>query len=422
MNLIINSEKPDRNIYIETVVSLTIVMSTTFTVCTRFLILNAPFLQTISFFMFCLTSILVFFYQKEHYGINVYNKFLFVFICVYYGFLFYDMFLFPKLNILQIAFIPHSILSFILQFLILISLMLSADTIIEHFNLKYFLWMSAVFCVLLSFWYIKTTTLLTIIEDDQNPNVISKMTIAYTNAPVLLISVLYIQKFWYEDILNLIPYFAISALSGYIVLSMGERGPILSIVISLVLITYYLNNASLKYTVCICLLILVIYINIDTILEFLGYFFPTAAEKFHMTIKEGDTNARLSTSSGNDGVFVLGIKEFSSNPLFGSYFRLYRSHTFTGSYPHNLFIEILMTMGLFGFLPFVYLIFTTLKNANTRFKMYFSYEGMIVFAFFLLTFSRLLVSHTIAFYTPFWLFFYILSTISVEKEENLLDQ
>jgi O-antigen ligase len=56
-------------------------------------------------------------------------------------------------------------------------------------------------------------------------------------------------------------------------------------------------------------------------------------------------------SSGRNVHWSHAINEFSKSPLFGGRIEL------NGIYPHNIFLEVLMSTGLIGFIGFSFLIF-----------------------------------------------------------------
>ncbi len=54
-------------------------------------------------------------------------------------------------------------------------------------------------------------------------------------------------------------------------------------------------------------------------------------------------------SSGRGELYQESLRLFFSKPVFGSRFLF-----FNGLYPHNIFLEILMSMGIFGMLIFLF--------------------------------------------------------------------
>lgn len=132
----------------------------------------------------------------------------------------------------------------------------------------------------------------------------------------------------------------------YILYASGTRSPLIAFILCLCFV-FYLKN-KLKYLGVFLLLLC-------TSVLALIYFKPQYLEVGHSSsFLNRVTNMIVSgDSSGRDILYQQGIDVFAENPIFGG-----RILFFDGMYPHNIFIEVLMSMGVIGLL--LYLFF--LKN------------------------------------------------------------
>ena len=76
------------------------------------------------------------------------------------------------------------------------------------------------------------------------------------------------------------------------------------------------------------------------IISLIGLFSSASAGRILLTLTEGDIG-------GRDGYFPVAINQFLKNPLLGGSFVL-DDGVGKGDYPHNIFLEGLMTFGIFG--------------------------------------------------------------------------
>ena len=105
--------------------------------------------------------------------------------------------------------------------------------------------------------------------------------------------------------------------------------------------------------------------------------------------------------------FFVAFNQFINNPIFGDQFIL----SSTGGYPHNILLEVLMSLGIFGalifypiFLIFLYKTYVLMKSDNLTLKTVsiFSYS---VF------FSAMLSANLYSF-VPFWIIFTLILSIN----------
>lgn len=401
------------------VVSMVIANIVVFSTISKFLTVFHPGLYSLYTYTTYIFAFLLLFFQIKRYGLTVLNKKFITFLCIYCIYIYYYTFISPKIDVMDLAYTPHDILSFMLRTFMLFSIILSSETIVNYFDLRQFLIVTVALCLFVSFWYIRYISLDVLLAKDSE-EFVSPMAMGYANAPIFTFSTL---QFWkYKGLYNLKAYIYLSValLSGYVIFAMAERGPIVFSFLALFVCFYYRKVKSTKALVYTFILLVFVYINLENIINSIGYLFPSTAERLSQAFVEGDTNGRISTESGYEGVYVLGIKEFLKNPIFGSYFRIYGYYIFEGSYPHNVFVELLMTMGIAGFIPFLYILWKTIKNSHVSLKNLYTPQKEIFLVFCLLSSVKLLVSGTIVFNVPFWVFLYIMSNINHKTIKKVL--
>lgn len=101
-----------------------------------------------------------------------------------------------------------------------------------------------------------------------------------------------------------------------------------------------------------------------------------------------------SSSASRIEIWKASLTQFMENPFIGDSLKV---HNFKG-YPHNLFLEVLQTMGVVGFLPFSILIYSAFKNCILIFKQNPQYAWVAVI--FLQAFVQIMFSGAI--YTAAW--------------------
>jgi O-antigen ligase len=150
----------------------------------------------------------------------------------------------------------------------------------------------------------------------------------------------------------------------YIMLISGSRGPI---IYSFIIFYYFILNTSAfssikKYVNAILILTLIlVLIDYTFLTDVIGLFNPALEERIISTIVDNEV-------SGRDRLYVIALDQFYSSPFFGDFFLLTSGH-YKGEYPHNILLEALMTLGLFGALPFFYLLIQTFKRVHLMIKI-----------------------------------------------------
>lgn len=356
---------------------------------------------------------LIFLYQKHTYGIKIYDTLFFTFYIVYCVYLLVDMTILLRYPLKNMLAVPDSLFDYIIGFAQSIGFLLCAKTIVSHFNVKKYVLLSVIICTIPSVWYIQTVGLDTIqtgiSRDDEE--FISSLSVTYANMPIMVFAILYFKRLFNRKLFSMILCSCIIAAVLYILFAYGKRGPMLWSFVG-VFCCYMIKSKFLLINKKFIFLILVIATFItymDPILNVIKDALPKTGKKLEVTLKEGDTSGRFDINDAKHSTYLVGLENFSRSPVWGYYFRLVTNYVhYQGAYAHNIFIEILMTMGLLGFIPFMMLLFKAYRKSRTIIKRSNSPNHMACFILFICAFLQLQTTGTCVFKYNFWVFFYVL--------------
>lgn len=145
--------------------------------------------------------------------------------------------------------------------------------------------------------------------------------------------------------INKVLLIILMVLSFIIMLRAASRGPLVAFVSLFFLVIYSsLKNKILAIVVSLALLA-VIWINLDSLLAFIGSISPMMEQRVSAAAFDGD-------DSGRSFLYANAIDIFMRNPLFGGKFVLDN-----GFYSHNSILDVLMGLGLFGGIAWLYLMY-----------------------------------------------------------------
>lgn len=174
-------------------------------------------------------------------------------------------------------------------------------------------------------------------------------------------------------------------LSFILILMLGKRGALLSVVGPCCLI-YLIANKTWKQTVLYSCLGIVIYwliiLNIDSVFDFMSIFSKRLAETSKVAYYLGDNN-------GRDDIWEYAIEQINKGLIWGTYPKLFTPYSTSfmyGLHPHNIWLESLMTMGLVGSIPFfLYVIYIAIRKMYVSIKKYNKYAvwGILFIAEFI---------------------------------------
>ena len=138
-------------------------------------------------------------------------------------------------------------------------------------------------------------------------------------------------------------------LSFVIMLRAGSRGPLVTFVVVILFILFSRIKNKILGLIISFIIISVIWVNMTTIIEWLGNLSPMMEERMAATMYEDD-------SSGRDLLYKDAINIFLQNPIFGKQFLLN-----SGTYSHNSILDIMIGLGFGGVLVWIYLIWKDVK-------------------------------------------------------------
>lgn len=179
-------------------------------------------------------------------------------------------------------------------------------------------------------------------------DILSPLAVAYSGALNVSLLVPYlINNFKSANLLQKIYYLSNFLLSMFLFIMGSTRGAFIVVVISILIyvISQY-GVRKLKYIFYILPLIPLFFMY----LEYTG---SSLLNRLSISLENQD-------SSGRDVLWSDALNEFSSNPFFGGKIEV------SGVYPHNIILEILMSMGIAGILLFVSLILLSFIKLNQR--------------------------------------------------------
>lgn len=213
-------------------------------------------------------------------------------------------------------------------------------------------------------------------------------------------------------------------LSVCLIMVMGKRGAILSLVVPTFLLFFFQKLSFKRILIYIGILFILYFIaigNIDTIFKFISFFSERLSSALSDAYYFGDNN-------GRDLIWESGIEQFQQKPIFGYYPKIIDVDTslfFYGLHPHNYWIEALMTMGLFGSIPFfcyiVYILITKFYYAIASNTPYRFWAVLLISEIIHGTFSSPLCESNI------WLALFVLScftkaTVKSQKKYDITNR
>lgn len=397
--------------YIEWLVAVSVVLITTYHLLSSMMeTFDYAYINQFVVYLTILILFLIYLYQKRHYGSKVLDKWFVTFYLVYCVYILLDLTIFRIYPLDSMAVVPKTLVAYIFKLVTSIGYFLCAKTIVRNFNLRKYLLLSIFVCVIPTILFIQFVGVELIQEgiDKDDDEYVNTLAITFSNMPILVLAVMNFKTLFSKKWLSIVVCSGLILVVLFILLSFGKRGPILWSFVSIFL-CFVIRHRSIKKDIAILgLVIATIYFFIDPVISILKEPFPKAGSKIEATIKDGDTSGRFNLKDTKHSTYFIGLENFSRSPVYGYYFRLVTTYQdFRGSYAHNVFIEILMTMGLLGFVPFMLLLLKAYKKSRNVFIHPHSPNLMACFILFLCVFLQLQTTNTCVFKTNLWFFFYV---------------
>jgi hypothetical protein len=184
---------------------------------------------------------------------------------------------------------------------------------------------------------------------------------------IILIAVEYTYSHKYK-LIKYLPFLIVLLLALFMAAS---RGPIISLLIVLgYLFTNKVRRSFKNIFVIIPLVIAVVYISFELLESTSSILFDRMKIDVGTNVNEGEARIFL---------WYIGLQEFLTNPIIGG-------HTTTiYGYPHNILIEILMSMGIIGFSLFFWILrYThTIISKMMKYKTPLVWVGLLWMQFFI---------------------------------------
>lgn len=378
--------------------------------------LESHFINSLLNYSMLLLMGLLFLYQKRHYGIKAYYRGFWVFYLLYCSYIFIYMTLFLRYPLEDMIKIPPSIFIYFYNFVISIGFLICAPTIYHKFDPKKFLIISLLVCTIPSALFVQYVgvDLIQAGIDEDDEEFLPTLTITYANVPILVFAVVLFKKLFKRKWISMIISSIAIATVIYVLLAYGKRGPMLWAIVNAVA-CFFISSVHLKrYFAILFLFVFAFFLFMDPIIENLKEVVPTTGQRIEDSIKEGDTDGRFDLKDAKHSTYLIGIENFSRSPIWGYYFRLVTDYQhFRGHYPHNIFIEVLMTMGLLGFVPFMAFLFKAYRKCRKTFIKSYTTNQISFLILFLCVFLQLQTTQTIVFKHDFWLFLYMLCCLDI---------
>ncbi|MDM1073321.1 O-antigen ligase family protein [Empedobacter brevis] len=187
-----------------------------------------------------------------------------------------------------------------------------------------------------------------------------------------MLSLLSVYKLIKEKINIYTLVYILGLVIGILVIFVSEsRSPFIALILSI--IYFFVVKRGTKGISYLLIIFSVFFLFLKDIITFLNSLFQSRF--FERLVSTFDKeNAR-------EGLIKVAFNEFLDNPFFGKSIVI-QTYPYIGSYPHNLFIEVLMSSGFFVACLLVYLIMNTMFVKGKMVIKKDNYTGWVPMLFF----------------------------------------
>ena len=154
-------------------------------------------------------------------------------------------------------------------------------------------------------------------------------------------------------IIQKIILFSIIIIALYCMIRAGSRGPIFSILI-ISITWFFLRTGRVFGLIFVLIFSVLIILYQDQLIYLIGEISPILESRLQSTLRDGDLSRRNEFSN-------FAIRTFLDNPIFGDQFAIFENNEI--NYPHNIFLESLMALGLLGGLTLFFICLVAARNA-----------------------------------------------------------
>lgn len=232
---------------------------------------------------------------------------------------------------------------------------------------RVFLTSGLLFSILSIFFYGRFIGEVTRLSTSQTgEDVINPLILSYSSALIIGVSLTYMLFTKTNFFIKLLSMIAISL--SIIPFFLGaSRGAIFAIFIPFIFIAF--SNLSLRNFFIYLFYFTLLIVGLTFLDDYLG---SGLFDRFLFTaeaIETGDSSAsRINIWNGS-------FSQFANSPLIGDKLNT----DINDHYPHNIILEVLQTIGLLGFIPFIVLVIKGFKSSIDIFKYYKQYSWVAVF-------------------------------------------
>lgn len=228
----------------------------------------------------------------------------------------------------------------------------------------------------------------------QDLGMIHPFSLAGAGATALIINIVLKDDWTKSELLNKLIFWGFLICDALILILATKRGPILFTGMAICL--YYLYRGMLSRRAFVIVLILVL--SHSFIIQLFQQIAPDLTSRF-FDIAEDNGSGRFGDETS---LYTLSYNQIMSSPYFGSYFRITDRSTINyGAYPHNFFLESLMTFGVFFSIYFWKKIWNAFKMGIDVIRNKSNLS--IIFVVFVQSFLFMQTTGTIYNATQFWL-------------------
>jgi O-antigen ligase len=209
-------------------------------------------------------------------------------------------------------------------------------------------------------------------------------------------------------------FYILSILPFFLILASGSRKAILMIPLGVFLLIVFKYGIRLKFVFYAVIMLFVFFLILQ--LPFLDFIKSRLISMFNIFV--GD-QVDSSTQTRLD-MIIFGLREFSKKPFLGygiDNFRVLYGELYASAYAHNNFIELLVDVGLLGFVIYysiyLYLILKLLPNA-------WKVKNISVFLFIMLCTMLIMDIGVVSYYSKFIYITFCFCFVYIKDMKTLL--
>lgn len=347
------------------------------------------------------------------------NSFLWflVYFIIYSAFIYVDIAIEPEYPLAEMLGCPKSVIEFFRNSMILFMYMLLVPLYSKIHDYSFLVKSYILLNLPLTIWFVMHYGNLYSSDASIDDMTLSSLVLASSASNAMLFSVLFRPKWSNKNSFNKFCFILILLGGLYVWGVLAKRGAILWFFVTLMSYKLIISKKPSKTIIVLLILLFIVYLCMPLIIQLVSNFSPFLAERMAATFIEGDTSGRMNEGGG----YFYGIRQFLDSPWYGSYFRLITGdRMWQGMYPHNLIIELLITMGILGIIPLILFILYIVRYIRKEFLNFIDRNQtameLVFFVMLINTILLMMSSGTPLLNMNYWLIFAILLNINPKKK------